>query len=674
MAPRYGSAQPADARTDQRADDADAGGAGRAPGPPKDAVGARARRRDDSATATESTPLLSSSHGAKPPSECERKPLNEPKATRPSNAATSSSWWSVLFFSWCEYLTSCCAERALKMDDIWALDASNTAVVCTARLKAEIRRTQSLRRAFLSVNRGVLAASGVLTLGSFICEMATPIAVFKVVQAAGGDEMDSVMSPGTLWVVILLVARFLRSYLLEWADFILNYAVIRTVHPLHMLLLESILKSQAHRQMNEAMAQATNLFSIDAVHVGELVAVIHRLMAIIDRVSFVSSDALLSKDNNRGGADLESGALRPGGPPNVWSRECLGLLAQYSAIGLVYGTLPGTIYPFLAVYLNMEGTQTASARVLLSLPWSFKFIFGVLTDCFPIMGYRRRPPFWEHKRYADKYAGLSDEVLETMNANGTETGIIANLSARDEGGKFIFLMMLAAFGYIQAAVASDAVVCEFAQREPENVRGRTQTAIYTIRTIFVILSQVLSAFCFNGEDYGGDFLFTLSFPQLMLLLATAILPVLPMTWVFIPEERVEGVDFKQYLTDFWELLKTQAMYQVIAYKFFSNVFDGFLWVAADPVARYWIGVTNLNAKIAGIFGNAVFATALWGTGKYGLHWNWRYMTALTMIAIVVVDGFLTMLGVWGVIRSQWFWLGVPIIGTIPSGINFIVGT
>ncbi|KAJ0393291.1 hypothetical protein P43SY_010018 [Pythium insidiosum] len=633
MAPRYGSAQPADDRIDQRADDADAGGAGRAPGPPKDAVGASARRRDDSATATESTPLLSSFHGTKPPSECKRKPLNEPKATRLSNAATSSSWWSVLFFSWCEYLTSCCAERALKMDDIWALDASNTAVVCTARLKAEIRRTQSLRRAFLSVNRGVLAASGVLTLGSFICEMATPIAVFKVVQAAGGDEMDSVISPGTLWVVILLVARFLRSYLLEWADFILNYAVIRTVHPLHMLLLESILKSQAHRQMNEAMAQATNLFSIDAVHVGELVAVIHRLWAL--------------------------------------PLELIGLFCVFDYVARDF------MLKILASdrKLNSVDEEGADAIALINASFSGKSTH----DEAPLLNYvnvriRRGPPFWEHKRYADKYAGLSDEVLETMNANGTETGIIANLSARDKGGKFIFLMMLAAFGYIQAAVASDAVVCEFAQREPENVRGRTQTAIYTIRTIFVILSQVLSAFCFNGEDYGGDFLFTLSFPQLMLLLATAILPVLPMTWVFIPEERVEGVDFKQYLTEFWKLLKTQAMYQVIAYKFFSNVFDGFLWVAADPVARYWIGVTNLNAKIAGIFGNAVFATALWGTGKYGLHWNWRYMTALTMIAIVVVDGFLTMLGVWGVIRSQWFWLGVPIIGTIPSGINFIVGT
>ncbi|GLD94197.1 hypothetical protein PINS_up002808 [Pythium insidiosum] len=206
-------------------------------------------------------------------------------------------------------------------------------------------------------------------------------------------------------------------------------------------------------------------------------------MDIVDRKSFASSTLPLRNDSQcdeykqAKSPDLEGGALRPGGAPNVWSRECFGLLAQYGAIGLVYGTLPGTIYPFLAVYLNMEGTQTASARVLLSLPWSFKFLFGVLTDCFPIMGYRRRPymllgwtvcltcllamacmkpgpPFWGKKHFADKYAGLSDEVLDVMNTNGTESSTIANFSARDQGGKFILLMMLAAFGYIQAAVAS----------------------------------------------------------------------------------------------------------------------------------------------------------------------------------------------------------------------------
>jgi hypothetical protein len=385
--------------------------------------------------------------------------------------------------------------------------------------------------------------------------------------------------------------------------------------------------------------------------------------------------------------DLEGGALRPGGAPDLFGRECFGLLAQYAAVGMVFGTLPGVVYPFLTQYLNMEGTQTASARVLVTLPWSFKVVYGVISDCFPICGYRRRPymllgwgvsfvmllamacmspgpPYYPDRKYATmKPADITPAIRATFNE-----------SSRDKGGVFIILMMLTAVGYVGADVAADAVVCELAQREPEAVRGRTQTAIYTTRTVFVIVSQVLSGFFFNGVAYGGDYSFSLSFPQLMLVLAIFLLPILPLTWYFISEEKSAGVPLRKYLGDLWALLQTRVMYQVIAYQFFAGLLDKMVWVAADPVAAYWIRVTNLNDKLQAIASNAVFAVTLALTAKYGLHWNWRSMTAITMVAVVVLDAIVTMLGVWDVVRSQWFWLGVPVVEHIPSSINFIIGT
>jgi hypothetical protein len=88
---------------------------------------------------------------------------------------------------------------------------------------------------------------------------------------------------------------------------------------------------------------------------------------------------------------LGGGALRYGAAPTLWSRECVGLFAQYAAVGLLYGALPGTIYPLLQNYLNVQGTQALAARVLVSLPWSFKVFYGIVSDCFPVGGYRRRP-------------------------------------------------------------------------------------------------------------------------------------------------------------------------------------------------------------------------------------------------------------------------------------------
>ncbi|EEY59084.1 uncharacterized protein PITG_11541 [Phytophthora infestans T30-4] len=188
--------------------------------------------------------------------------------------------------------------------------------------------------------------------------------------------------------------------------------------------------------------------------------------------------------------DIEGGALRAGGAINVWSREYIGIVVQNAAVGMIYGTLPGTVYPFLFNYLNMESTQVVSATVLLNLPWSFKLFYGIITDCVPIMGYRRRPfmiigwtlcfimllvmacmkaedPYYPEYAYASmNVTTLSPEIIASFNTDAPSTG-----------SKFIVLMMLAAIGYVGADVAADAMMVEFAQREPEATRGYTQTRI-----------------------------------------------------------------------------------------------------------------------------------------------------------------------------------------------------
>ncbi|KAJ0391025.1 hypothetical protein ATCC90586_012195 [Pythium insidiosum] len=413
-------------------------------------------------------------------------------------------------------------------------------------------------------------------------------------------------------------------------------------------------------------------------------------MDLVERVSYISSATKLKED---GYADaktpdtLEGGALRAGGAPNIWGREYIGLLAQYAAVGMIYGTLPGTAYPFLKNYLNMEGTQIVSARVLLTMPWSFKVVYGILSDCFPIFGYRRRPfmiigwsvcalmllimacmtvgkpyygaPYLRHKK-PSKW-------------NATEKALI-NHDAPDVGGKFIIMMMLAAVGYVGADVAADGVVVELAQREPEAVRGTTQTTIYMVRTIFQTLSGILTGFAFNGEDYGGDFHFSLSFPQLMLILAIFCVPIVPITWFFIREEKHPGVVVKEYMAEFWELLQQRAMYQVIAYKFFSGIFENFSVTCADPMQELWAKATPLNDKIFAIVGHAVFAITLYCTGKYGLTWNWRWMHAITLVLVTVIDIAVVYMTTWDVVRNQWFWLGAPIVEYLPSGVGFIIAT
>jgi hypothetical protein len=415
-------------------------------------------------------------------------------------------------------------------------------------------------------------------------------------------------------------------------------------------------------------------------------------MALRQNVSPDSSD-LQEKKLQHKMKHLEKGdggdrsALREGEAPQLLSLEALGLVSQYAAVGLVYGVLPSTITPFLTYYLNMEGTATTSARALISIPWSFKVFIGILSDCVPIFGYRRRPYMvmgWSVtvlslltmacSPLGDPYFPDPD-LRHVKPSNYTSEQLLSlNAGAQNDGAKYIVLMMFATLGYLFADVAADAVVVEYAQREPEETRGRTQTAIYTVRTMFNVIAQLITGFGLSSPDYGGSFDFGLSFPAVMFLLAVCCVPVIPLTWLFVREERVAPPVFREYIGDLWTAVKSRAIYQVIAYSFLSAVFGGFSYVAADPMTSYWVHATSFNLSLSGILGSAVLVVTLTLTGKYGLHWNWRTMQIVTTFCIIAIDALCTMLVTWNVVREQWFWLGLPIVETVPSGVGFIIST
>uniref|UniRef100_K3WBP8 Major facilitator superfamily (MFS) profile domain-containing protein n=1 Tax=Globisporangium ultimum (strain ATCC 200006 / CBS 805.95 / DAOM BR144) TaxID=431595 RepID=K3WBP8_GLOUD len=384
---------------------------------------------------------------------------------------------------------------------------------------------------------------------------------------------------------------------------------------------------------------------------------------------------------------FEGGALRDGGAPRLFSRDYIGLVAQYAAVGLIDGVLPGVVYPFLQNYLNLDGTETTTAATLVQLAWSFKVFYGMLSDCFPIYGYRRRPymiigwaiaivmlvimaatpvgePYYTDPTVRDiPDKNLTEAQKETINYAAAKTG-----------SKYIVPMMLCAFGYLLADVCADGIVVELAQREPLAVRGTTQSVIYGTRTVFNILASFVVGFGMNGVDYGGDFSFSISFPIMMLGLTVVMAPMLPITWMFIREERVPRVHLREYIRTLWQTVQTRAVYQVIAYTFFSGIFARLTYVSRGPIQSIWVKVQPINEKISGLAYNGVFAGAIWFTGKYGLHWDWRWVPVYTMIAFVVLDATCVLFTVWGVSRAQWFWLAIPVIEQIPMGISFIVST
>lgn len=384
---------------------------------------------------------------------------------------------------------------------------------------------------------------------------------------------------------------------------------------------------------------------------------------------------------------IEDGALRKGGAPNIYGREHIGVLIQYGGCGLVYSCIYGLTYPFLNNYLRMSGVATASASVLTALPWTLKLFFGIVQDCWPIFGYRRRPymvigwvictlsclimaclplgdPYYPDSSWAYLTTSeLSQDQIEQI-----------NYDAPGNGTKFIILMIIADLGMVISFTAVGGTIVELSQQEPENVRGQLQTMIWVSRVLFGIVSTAMIGFGLNSDEYGGDFSGSMGVNAVMgVATFVSVLSGLS-SWWCITEEKTHRRSVIEESKKLFNLMQLRIVYQVLAFQFFKNMFAYVSNTATYPIQSVWAKVTTLNSSVSTIIASLIGAGALLAVNKYGLNWNWRWMIVITQLSVVFIDMIPTFLTVWDVYRSQWFWLGVPLLETVPSYITFIVST
>lgn len=386
-------------------------------------------------------------------------------------------------------------------------------------------------------------------------------------------------------------------------------------------------------------------------------------------------------------ADLEGGALRPGGAPSVFSRQHIGLLAHIAAVGVIYGTILGVIYSVLNNYLYMSATLTATATALVRLPRALRWIAAVFTDCYPIFGFRRRPyliigwtmtfvscllmavlPLGE-PYYMDPSLSGKDEAKMT----DAQLAMI-NHDAPDRGVKLIFLLMLANLGTVIAFGASDGVMVELAQREPANIRGTVQNHVSSVRQVFMILSAFMTGLGLNGVDYGGSFSWTMGFNAIMGVCAFFSFVTIPICWFCITESKAEVQSMRSFFVYLYELMQNRVIYQVIAFRFFRQIFSLFSVTASSPIQSTWAKVEPLNDGLASMFSSVVTFFALFVVRKWGLHWSWQLVVIACQFFVVALDAIPTFMTVWDVYRSQWFWLGVPLLEEIPNSIGDFIAT
>ncbi|KAF0684224.1 Aste57867_23787 [Aphanomyces stellatus] len=373
----------------------------------------------------------------------------------------------------------------------------------------------------------------------------------------------------------------------------------------------------------------------------------------------------------------------------LWSYESLGLFSQCATIGFIQYFFSGLQYPLYNVYLQMEGYQTASYNVLLEFGWTFKVVFGMLTDCVAIFGYRRKS--WMLIGWSLTMVSLTCLAMIPLGepyCNREKTTYCStpfdqvpasemayfNVDAPNQGTFFILVSMFTSVGYVTADCAADAMMVEYAQHERMATRGRVQTMAYLARYLGGVFGLLLIAFGFNGANYNGSFSYSLT-PNTAFGLCLVPCGLVCMSVVCLVKERLApATPFRTWCSNFWSLLQEQATWQICAYSFLSSWFQGMATTAQSPLATYWAHVEPLNDSLSQIMGNLITAAVFAVVSRWGLNWNWRWTIAIASISVVLIDGSVAFLTIWDVVRNQWFYTGVALADNVPGGVLYIVST
>lgn len=352
-----------------------------------------------------------------------------------------------------------------------------------------------------------------------------------------------------------------------------------------------------------------------------------------------------------------SGALQPGGPVNLWSRENVGLLVNYFVVGIFNGVLPGLVYPFFKIYLGLEGYQSNATDTLLMFAWYFKFVFGIISDCLPICGYRRKPYIiggWCCVVVIMTVMALEPVVAPHRRYKG---GPVVNDAAAADSPKYVIPLMLVTIGYLFADVSCDGLMVEFAQREFEHMRGRAQLTVYGVRFLGELSGTLLVALGLNSPLYNGRFKFALRVNDVFWILAGAALVAVGATVFHLRDERVaKGQSLTLQLRTFWTIMQQRATWQIVLYGFLQKLCFAFDVSPASAINQHWLHADPFTKNLFRAATTGVYAAGSFVTHKYLLNVSWRATMVVAIVAGAVVGLPSVLVTVFDVYRDLLFYL------------------
>lgn len=355
------------------------------------------------------------------------------------------------------------------------------------------------------------------------------------------------------------------------------------------------------------------------------------------------------------------GSLRKGGTVDFYSKDCIGLIAGTATSMFSYQCLLVLIAPMMTKQMDLTTQQTVSVSRLIELPMALSFLFGLLSDCYPIMGLRR-------KGYM---------VLGVI-INGVSVFVIAALSSyfqsktNEERSVWVVVFAiimagLASIGCIITYLCVHTRVIELSQRESLRNRGSIQ-ATYLIFRRFVSLGASMFTYFLLGT--GTTYNVSLS-TAMVLLAIISILP-LPLILLYWKEEVYSlNTSVKVRGQIFWKIMQQKAVWRVMTFSAFYFMFLGIKFTDSTNVVRNWAGAKSDNTLLVKSFSDTTMLCTMLVWRYFFMNRSWPAFYAMAPFFAIIPHLIIATLVCFDVERNRYIYRVFYSMTYVADGINLI---
>ncbi|RLN50533.1 hypothetical protein BBJ28_00014068 [Nothophytophthora sp. Chile5] len=337
-------------------------------------------------------------------------------------------------------------------------------------------------------------------------------------------------------------------------------------------------------------------------------------------------------------------------------------------------SLPQANMEFFPRSLGASDAQLSTVAVVRALPWTFKVLFGLLPDIFPVRGRRFTP----YLLLGCMTSSLFHLLLAVRSASESLSVV-----------SFTLLLLGATVGVVMADVMADALVAHRVllqqqqqslrmkqpQQEKETPGSHLQSTVYLCRFASELVGFWAGAVLSNKREWG----FGASMSQQFAFLAVVpLISVLPSLWFFHePVEEHGAMPLDQQLAGIWLMLQRRATWQPVCFLVLANAlfvqnaaWGNFLKVAYSFDAFQYGALSAIGATVT-------FASILLYRTHILPHFEapWHDVYFLTGLVIAIFSAFNVLL----VLRVNellgippfWFAMGDAGIASFARGFQYL---